>query len=113
MTAVYKALNYSGMFELEFIVEHKSDAIMHVLEFNPRFSSAYHSYVGAGMVQDYTEIPGLMVNTRNDTKKVIAEKAHTTHVQSDTYVPNSKFRDYNAVKFYMPQPVTLLKLRSL
>lgn len=112
MQKVGKALNYTGMLELEFIIENKPDAVLHVLEFNPRFSGACHSYVGGGMVQDYMHVLGLIVTTNDDTEKVMAEKAGTLHVRSDTHEPRSNFKDYNAVKFYMPQPSTLFRLKQ-
>ncbi|VEU44870.1 unnamed protein product [Pseudo-nitzschia multistriata] len=113
MKKVGKALNYTGMCEVEFICEHSPDAILNVLEFNPRFSGACHSFVGAGMVQDYMHVIGLMVNTNDDTDKVIAEKAGTFHARSDTHLPKSNFRDYNTLKFYMPQLATIAKLGKI
>lgn len=113
MTKVGKKLNYTGMLEVELIIDRDPDAILNVLEFNPRFSGACHSYVGAGMVQDYMHVLGLIVTTEGDTKKVMLEKAGCTHIRSDTHVPRSNFKDYNAVKFYLPQPLTMLKLRKL
>lgn len=113
MKKVGKALNWTGMMEVEFIIERHAEATLNVLEFNPRFSGACHSYVGAGMVQDYMHVLGLIVTTGDDTEKVMSEKAGVTHVRSDTHVPKSDFKDYNAVKFYLPQPLTMLKLRSM
>ncbi|OEU21303.1 hypothetical protein FRACYDRAFT_234930 [Fragilariopsis cylindrus CCMP1102] len=112
MEKVGKDLNYSGMLETEFIIANEPDAILHVLEFNPRFSGACHAYVGAGMVQDYMHILGLIASTKDDTDAVM-EVAGTTRVRSDTHVPKSNFKDYNAGKFYMKQPLTIVKLRYL
>jgi len=112
MKKVGKALNYTGMLEVEFIVAHAADAVVNILEFNPRFSGACHSYVGAGMVQDYMNVLALIATTGDDTDKVM-KVAGTTHVRSDTHTPKSNFKDYNAVKFYLPQPGTILKLRLL
>jgi len=112
MKKVGKALNYTGMLEVEFIVAHAADAAVNILEFNPRFSGACHSYVGAGMVQDYMNVLALIATTGDDTDKVM-KVAGTTHVRSDTHIPKSNFKDYNAVKFYLPQPGTILKLRVL
>lgn len=112
MKVVGKALNYTGMLEVEFIVANKPDAVVNVLEFNPRFSGACHSYVGAGMVQDYMHVLGLVASTKDDTD-VVMKVARTTHVRSDTHLPKSNFKDYNVVKFYLKQPGALLKLRNL
>ena len=101
------------MLEVEFIIEDNANATLNVLEFNPRFSGACHSYVGAGMVQDYMHVLGLIVTTKDNTEKVMSEKAGITRIRSDTHVPKSNFKDYNAVKFYLPQPKTILKLRKL
>lgn len=113
MSKVGKHLNYTGMLEVEFIIEDNANATLNVLEFNPRFSGACHSYVGAGMVQDYMHVLGLIVTTKDNTEKVMSEKAGITRIRSDTHVPKSNFKDYNAVKFYLPQPKTILKLRKL
>jgi len=113
MGKVGKVLNWTGMLEVEFIVEEKPDAVVHVLEFNPRFSGACHSYVGAGMVQDYMNCVGLIATTHDDTDKVMAVMGGDTRVRSDTHTPKSNFRDYNAAKFYVKQPTTILKLRHL
>lgn len=113
MQKVGKALNYTGMLELEFIIEDDATATLNVLEFNPRFSGACHSYVGAGMVQDYMHVLGLIVTTKDDTDRVMSEKAGETRIRSDTHVPKSNFKDYNAVKFYLPQPKKILNLRKL
>ena len=113
MKKVGKALNYSGMLEVEFIINNEADAVLNVLEFNPRFSGACHSYVGSGMVQDYMHILGLISSTQDDTDKVMTGRADKTHIRSDTHIPKSNFKDYNAVKFYMPQPMTIMKLGLL
>jgi hypothetical protein len=112
MAKVGKALNYTGMMEVEFIIEKTADAVLNVLEFNPRFSGACHAYVGSGMVQDYMHVLGLIVSTEDDTERIMVEKAGVTRVRSDTHVPKSNFKDYNAVKFYLPQPRTILMLRN-
>ena len=112
MAKVGKALNYTGMMEVEFIIEKKADAVLNVLEFNPRFSGACHAYVGSGMVQDYMHVLGLIVSTEDDSERIMIEKAGATRVRSDTHVPKSNFKDYNAVKFYLPQPKTILTLRQ-
>lgn len=112
MTKVGRMLNYTGMLEVEFIIEDDPDAVLNVLEFNPRFSGACHDYVGSGMVQDYMNILGMIATTGDDTNKVM-QRASMTHIRSDTHKPKGNFKDYNAVKFYMPQPVTILNLRKI
>lgn len=111
MKQVGKALNYTGMLEVEFIIAEEPDAVINVLEFNPRFSGACHAYVGSGMVQDYMHILSLIASTKGDTDSVM-KVASTFHVRSDAHVPKANFKDYNCPKFYLKQPGTIFKLRN-
>ena len=109
-----KAVNYTGMFEVEFIIEESPDAEVNVLEFNPRFSGAAHGYTGSGIVQDYMQLIGLMATTKDDAETITSTMdLGNVRVRSDPHVPQSDLKAYNATKFYMVQLEVMVFLRRM